>query len=249
MKLDYATLISPCPLYLKNIGHIISPTLRSIWDTKVTYKKFKFYLSLLTITPQIYYDKSNLRQEWYESLTDTEKLSTTMIDVIKRIPVLQENYCEAFNFFLKEKIVWNNEFSAFLSYKDKEIVGMISSEIFDDLCDIILQLCNIKKKQTSKELRFKSKLAQEVWELTHKDSNEQKSNNVELPNIISSVSAKSESLNMINIWELTIYQLYDQFHRLQGNAIYEISAMRVATWGDEGNKFDDSNWYKNIFDI
>ncbi|WP_373266746.1 hypothetical protein [Hungatella hathewayi] len=249
MELDYATLISPFPLYLKNIGHIVSATLRNIWNPDVTYEKFKFYLSLLTITPQIYYDKSNLvEQEWYDSLTDAEKASTTMIDFIKKIPVLQEYYCEVFNFFLEEEIVWNNHYSAFLSYKGEEIVGVISAEIYDELCDVILQRCNIKRKQTSEKVRFKNKLAQEIWELTHKSVSEKQDKNIELPNIISSVSAKSESLNMINIWELTVYQLYDQFHRLLGNAIYEIAAMRVAAWGDEGSNFDDSSWYQSIYD-
>lgn len=126
-------------------------------------------------------------------------------------------------------------------------VGKIHKQIWDELCDVILQWNNIKKNKEEKKLKFKSKLAQEVWELTHpKEKQEKQNKDMELANIISSVAAKDESLNMINIWDLTVYQLYDQFQRLQGNTYFSIQSMSVAAYGDEKNKFDGGAWYKNI---
>ena len=72
--------------------------------------------------------------------------------------------------------------------------------------------------------------------------------NLSIPNIISSVAAKSASLNINSIWDITLFQLYDQFNRLQNNDAYSINSMRVAAWGDEKKTFDYALWYKNMFD-
>lgn len=69
-----------------------------------------------------------------------------------------------------------------------------------------------------------------------------------LPNVISSVAAKSLNLNIYNIWDITLFQLYDQFYRLQNNDAHSINSMRVAAWGDKKNTFDYALWHKNMFD-
>lgn len=55
--------------------------------------------------------------------------------------------------------------------------------------------------------------------------------NMELGNIISAVANKSHSLHIMNIWDLTIFQLWDCFSRLSNNSIYDIQSMSVAAWG------------------
>ena len=67
-----------------------------------------------------------------------------------------------------------------------------------------------------------------------------------LGNIISVVANKHPSINILNIWELTIYQLWDTFNRLSNNNIYDISALSVAVWGDEKKQFNISDWFKRI---
>ena len=71
-------------------------------------------------------------------------------------------------------------------------------------------------------------------------------NNMELGNIISAVANKSQSLNIINIWELTVYQVWDCFSRLSNNSIYDIQSMSVAAWGNKDNYFDATAWFKRI---
>ena len=70
--------------------------------------------------------------------------------------------------------------------------------------------------------------------------------NMELGNIISAISNKSQSLNILNIWELTVFQLWDCFSRLSNNSIYDIQSMSVATWGDKDKQFDATAWFKRI---
>ena len=72
--------------------------------------------------------------------------------------------------------------------------------------------------------------------------------NLTIPNIISSLANKHPSLNYVNIWDLTIFQLLDAFNRTQANSMYDIDSTRVSVWGDEKKTFDVSLWYKNNYD-
>ena len=73
--------------------------------------------------------------------------------------------------------------------------------------------------------------------------------NMELGNIISAVANKSHSLNILNIWDLTVFQVWDCFLRLSNNSIYDIQSMSVAAWGNKDNYFDANAWYKKIDNI
>lgn len=65
-----------------------------------------------------------------------------------------------------------------------------------------------------------------------------------LSSIISAVAARHHSLNILNIWDLTVYQLYDQFAQLNKSLQVDVSSMRWAAWGQE--PFDFSLWYKDM---
>ena len=69
---------------------------------------------------------------------------------------------------------------------------------------------------------------------------------MELGNIISAVANKSHSLNILNIWDLTVFQVWDCFSRLSNNSIYDIQSMSVAAWGNKDNAFDISAWFKRM---
>ncbi len=72
--------------------------------------------------------------------------------------------------------------------------------------------------------------------------------NYVLPNIISSVASIHPSLNFNNIWDLTIFQLYDSFYRIKSDKDYQIESTHVSVWGDEKNIFDSTLWHRNNYD-
>lgn len=256
MKLDYATLISPYPLVLQKIGSIKSPTLKEIWNPEITYNTYQLYLILLLTTPQTYCETINLtKKEWYQTLTDKEKSALTMMYFISEDKGLQEQYCNVLEFFFEENVIWDDYNKVFITYTDTDDkgqvipVGFIHNGIWNELCDVILQRCNINRKQKEEKPRFKSKIAKKIWLKTQKakkQQDEKADKNVELPNLISAVSAFSKTLNFINVWDLTIYQLYDQFTRLRINVFFDISSTSVAAYGDSDNKFNSEQWYENI---
>lgn len=239
MKLSYFDLISPCPIHVSGVGDIFSPTLRRI--AQIGAETYNFYLSLL--------------------LADEKTLFSddAMIDFLKN----------ALTFFFKEEIFYYSDERCFIvtnnaasvitdiealsggrKLSDTDIVGVITGDNFSQICDLILQLNNIKRRDEDIS-KVKNKKALDILKKIQKGRAERQKNkkadkNMEIANIISAVANRHPSLNMINIWDLTIYQLWDAFARLSNNSIYDIQSMSVAAWGNKDNHFDAAAWFKRI---
>ena len=273
MKLDYATLISPYPLYLYKLGRIKPPSLKEIWSSTVTYNTYKIYISLLSLSPKDYcenIDKSKL--DWFNNLPESDKCNLSVLQLLPGNEKMIESYGSMFNFFFVERVVWNENNCLFMvmpedvcfdtctqkfytTNKNNEKVetenfGLIHNGNFSELCDVILQLCGANKEDEDEKPKFKNKAAERIWLKTH-NARVQKQNKadkyLELPNIISSyASYNHSSINMLNIWDLTVCQLYDQFQRERSNNYLDISKYQVGYCGDKDKKFDGDMWYKSI---
>lgn len=102
-------------------------------------------------------------------------------------------------------------------------------------------------------MKFKNSAARKIYEkllsAQKKEKKRRKADiNLSLPNIISAVSNCHPTINPINVWDLTLFQLFDTFNRMRANKIYEIDSTRVSVWGDEKKTFDIALWYKNEYD-
>lgn len=265
MKLDYGSLLSPEPISL-SIGTLRNPTLREI--SKVTFSKFGMYQFFLKLTPEDYFTKINTNQlEHWKSLSNEQQETMHLYDIVTVDEILLNTYIEIFNFFFVERVVFREGF--FVVLKDGDypladsdievttdiIQGVIHKDIFYDALDLLQQICFIKADEEDDEanLVFKNEKARRLWNKMKEAEKEQKKNSehnadMTIPNIISSVAAKSTNLNIITIWDATLFQLYDQFNRLQNNDAHNINSMRVAAWGDEKKTFDYALWHKNMFD-
>lgn len=165
---------------------------------------------------------------------------------------------EILNYFLLyltsfvENVNYNSDFDCFVLIDDDEVVGYITKENYLEVCSIILQmnridskdiidLSKVKNKKGLARILRMQKLKQQAQK-TSKTSNP----DMELGNIISAVCAMHNSLNYKNIWDLTIYQLWDTFDRLQNQTIYNSNLFSVSVWGDKEKKFKFNDWFKNI---
>ena len=97
--------------------------------------------------------------------------------------------------------------------------------------------------------QFASEKARRIWEKCQKGKAQMRKAskqdiNMELPNLIGAVAARSGGYTLLNIWDLTVYQLYDQFTRTNVNVQMDIYASRWAAWGKDD--FDVAMWFKNI---
>ncbi len=240
MKLDYATLISPYPFSLTAVGAIKAPTLREIWNPSVTWQTYNLYLQLLLMTPQTYCGQKDI----------------SMFDLIASEQNLQNSYEKMFNFFFEETVIWNKENSAFLTFRksngneEQSLAGIIHRDNFSELCDVILQRCGISRSDTETDVtNVKNKRAKEILEKLQRGRQRisKKSTHdidVDLPNLVTALAVKSNSINFINIWDLTIYQFYEQFKKEQANVYFDIQKMSVAAYGNAKNTFKGNEWYK-----
>ena len=164
----------------------------------------------------------------------------------------------------KVKLNNGNEYSVITT--NRELVGIINRSNFKDVIDIILQrnsvqreeeitaedLTKVKNKNKVMQLMEKMKKGQKQLDKTREKKREEKgmASDTELANIISCVAAKNHNgLNMINIWDMTIYNLYEQFKLIRENNIHDAETLSVFVWGDKSNKFDIDAWFKEKFKV
>jgi len=261
MRLDYGTILCPEPITL-SIGTLRNPTLREI--AKLKFDKFGYYEFLIKMSPETFYTKvkGDDGKAYWESLTEKEQDEMALYDVIMKEEPLTKLFLEIFNFFFVEPVILKEGFFILLKEDIEEsdavdtdnIRGVIAKENLPQVLDLIQQICCVYEKEEDVEnMKFKNALARKLYEkmlkANKKDNEKKKADiNLSLPNIISSVSNKHPSLNPINIWDLTVFQLLDAFNRTQINTIYNIDSTRVSVWGDEKKTFDASLWYKNEYD-
>lgn len=264
MILDYGTLLSCSPLKLSN-GTIRKPKISDIED--IGYHNFYLYEMFLKMTPKTFYEEidKNGAIDFWDILTDKEKEELGMYEAICLNPKLQEIYCELFHFFYIAEYVKFSNGIFFLLKEDidpseqgeeivKNISGIIYKDTFEETLFVIQQICGINDDSETpiEEMKFKNKMAKEMYlKMREAEKNKKKKEasnpDHQLDNIVSAVSNRHNSINPLNVHDLTVFQLLDSFNRLTENAIYEIDSTRVSVWGDEKKTFNPSLWYKNHF--
>lgn len=261
MRLEYETQISPYPIIL-SIGTLHKPTLREIFNTSsgMSFERFGYYELFLKMSPKTFYTdiKGEEGKEYWNSLTADEQNNISIYDILLIDEQLQNIYIEIFNFFFVETVIFKEGLFILLKNANDElqkenISGVIHADTFDSVLDVIQQVCCIDDKKSNEDLKFKNNIAKKLYDKIQKaqqkqENRKKKDVNLTIPNIISSVSVKHQSLNYSNIWDLTIFQLLDNFNRLQVNAMYDINALRVSVWGDEKKTFNAALWYKNHYE-
>lgn len=264
MRLDYGTQLSPVPITL-SIGTLRKPTLKEI--SQITFDRFSFYEFFLKLSPETYYTKlrkENDGEAFWDSLTEEEKDKITIYNIIEEDEKIRSTYVEIFNFFFVETVIYQEGFFILLKentaidnpdkIKREQVRGAIAKDNFSQVMSLLQQICCIYNEEESlDDMKFKNNLARKLMEkmlkAKKKEQETKKSDlNLTIPNIISSLANKHPSLNYVNIWDLTIFQLLDAFNRTQANSMYDIDSTRVSVWGDEKKTFDVSLWYKNNYD-
>ena len=78
LKLSYLDLLSPEPVYIKNVGGIISPKLRDV--SVLGYDTYQFYLELLRMDSKKFFSVLG-HEEDYDLLSDEEKSNLNMFEL------------------------------------------------------------------------------------------------------------------------------------------------------------------------
>lgn len=247
MKLDNLQLLSKEPIYIPRVGGIISPTLNDI--VAIGKDLYESYLNILAMNERESPRIGKVDLDIYSVLTS----NTANINVLKDI----------FNFFIKEDVDYDNTnniftIKGFVVIKTQDemteqytTIGTISKENYREVANVILKRNNVFISEIDEATNVKNKKALSIMQKL-KNGREKMNRvgkvdiNMELSNIISAVACEHKSLNLLNIWDLTIYQLWDTFARLVNNNVYHINAASVSTWGDKSKSFKFEDWYRNL---
>jgi len=248
LKLDYLDLLSPKPVHMENVGGILSPKLRDI--VSIRYDTYQFYLELLRMDSKKFFSVLG-HEEDYDLLSDEEKSNLNMFELWVANEQSANLLKKSLNFFIKEDVLYSNQKKCFMVQNGQENVGVITRESYSQICDLIFQRVCTQSGREEDLSKAKNKKALEIAKKLQEGRSQRKKQakadkNMDLANIISAVANRSPSLNILNIWDLTVYQLWDCFSRISNNNIYEIQARAVAAWGNKDNHFDAAAWFKGI---
>lgn len=248
MKLQYFELLSPDPFYVPGVGGILSPRLKDI--SSIGISTYQYYLGILSMDLESYFSMTG-HAEQYKLFSDEELSQIGLFDLLITNEQSDGLLQNILNFFIREDVSYSPGDRFFIVRDNEKVAGAVTKENYSLICDLICQRNGVRPVQTENPAEVKNKKASEILKKLQKGRAEKSrqnrpDQNMELGNIISAVAGKSSSLNLANIWNLTVFQLWDSFSRLSHNSIYDIQSTSAAVWGSKNNSFDASSWYQRI---
>lgn len=240
-------LLGGGPIPYDDLCTLRPPTLDDI--RRIGYDRYLQYLHLFALERESFLEAMGIR-ELLEALSPEEQSRATLFPLLTAQPVLRDLLREALSFFLCETVVFDPTLGSYLLFRSGEDTPahILHAQNFDTVRYGILQL-NCLSNQRATPKTFRNRKAREIYEKIQrgKQAAQKKhtaDDNLSLPNLIAAVSVYHPSYNLFNIWGLTVYQLYDQFSRLNLKFQLDITGTRWAAWGTE--PFEFSLWFKDI---
>ena len=254
MKLDYFDLLNPCGVYLADVGQIKSPKLIDI--PRVGIRQYQYGLSLLLMGPKEFLEmlaKQTGCENVWDTLTEEQQGTLNIFALMTMTDVTRDALQDAMQLFFEKELTWNEKKKCYLvGAQEKggkiQVDGMIDEKNYAVISDLCLQLAYIQSEKPE-TLKFKNERSRKFYERFQKKKEAakkaQKSNpDYELANIISALAAAHNSLNLLNIWNLTVYQVHDAFQRQQLKNMTDIRSHNYAVWG--GDDFKPEIWFHRM---
>jgi len=254
LKFKYEDLISGDSIFVENVGHIRSPFLYELKPTQgIGTWTYNLYISLLAWDREkiINFLKMSTGRK-LSKLEDNTKLE--VFDILTIIEGSRELLRKAIAFFMLEDVVWNEEDRAFITMdgETNDYIGRVDRNNFEEVRDMMLQMNYINLGESAKPLKHSSDKARELWEKAQEYLKKESKKNTQekemnLGNIISKLAIASHSYNLLNIYNLTVFQLYDQFFQCGYLRGMELNERAYTIHG--GEKFNMKDWLKPIINI
>ena len=209
------------------------PKLRDIKD--IGLQTYYAYISFLLVSVEEYL--ISIKRE--DLIPFFKQHNLTMFDVYRDNSYERQFFIEALSFFIDGEIEFKN--GEFLINN----TNIINQEIYQKILEIIAEIncLKVNKQQETYANEKARRIAEKIQQAKQKRRSVQSKDSISLADIISAVASRKESLNLLNIWDLTIYQLYDHYNRLMAEDEFDIHAMNYAYWGGE---FKVKHWSKQL---
>jgi len=225
---------------IENLGKIYPLTIREIATIgELNYNK---YLSLLLI------DKNNIAKENKDvDMSNINNYELLLLHCYYNSEYVIE-FTKAIEINFKESILLHKDgYFYFGDIKDNRI---INSDNFNLIQEIIKKINYISDKKEEEEYNPANDKAREIIEKIKRNKKEVEKNKKEeinLYSIISSIAWKSH-IGIKSVWDLTIYQLYDAYYRLNMIDNYDKTCVGIYSGNVDVKKIDlkQLNWSKII---
>lgn len=256
MKFDYLDALSGNPIFAEGIGHIKSPLLKDICSYNgIGHDTYNVFINFLT------WNANDVQKfNALSKVRGAEKLNTitslTAFDAATLLPDTRKLFNAILSFFIVERVIWKEEERKFVTVAvqddEPQVVGEITKNNYDELRKLILQVNFIGiDKDDAPPVTHSSEHSKMLWEMAQDFLKKQaeKSNTEDKPehhigNIISKICAVHPSYNLFNIYDLTIFQLYDTF--FQVGYLRSINLTEQVFSNHGGDDFEFENWLKPI---
>ena len=252
MKFLYEDLLSGDNIYAEGIGHFRSPKLKELAPTTgIGSWMYTFYLNILAWEKEDFLKYVTATLPHLASVLQ-KKDNLGVFDMMTLQKDFRMMLHQALSFFIAEDVVWEDKSYSFLMLDKKENqIGAIDRNNFDEAKDMALQMnyINLGKSKDSEALKFNNKKTKALWDKAQKHLKEQSKNssgnkNYNIGNIISKLCAAGIGYTYHNIYDLTIYQMYDCFFQYAFLRAASLNEKAFANHG--GKKFDIQDWLKPI---
>lgn len=254
MKFSYEDLISGDAIFVKDIGHFRSPLLKELKPSgSIGAWMYQLYLNILSWDKKSCLDFMKIMtKRKLTKLEENEKVTT--FDAMTILDEPRELLQNAMAFFMRETLTWDKISRAFIttSTDKNETIGSINRDNFEEVRDMMLQLNYISIGESAAPIQHSSAKAKELWErsqqyLKEQSSKSSKDKSYTFGNIVSKLCAANTGYTLFNIYDLTIFQLYDQFFQYGYLRAMSLNEMAFSNHG--GEKFDMQAWLKPILKI
>lgn len=251
MKFSYEDLISGDSINIEGVGHIRSPKLFELKPTQgIGTWMYGLYLNMLS------WEKEDVLK--FMKFSSGKKLNALMKDnalgVFDTITIIESSrklLQDAMAFFMEENLQWDDKERRFNTFnkETKDLIGSIDRNNYDFVREIMLQVNYISVDNQSKHPNFSSDKSKKLWEEAQKHLRESAKQQpadkrMQLGNIISKLSCVGVGYTLLNIYDLTVFQLYDQFFQYGYLRAMDVNDMAFCNHG--GKNFDIQAWLKPI---
>lgn len=228
MVVDELQLLAGLPIDI-GICKVYPTELKEI--VEIGEVKYNQYLST------VLFDKKVLQLE--------QQVDDDDIDIIAAISSYDKNFRDLFlksiSFFIKEDVKLSNN-GVFYIDNDK----FFTQDLFNNLQLIVKRINYIKDNQEDEIIAGNERAKSFMEKLKKKKEKilKNKKQDINLASIISGVAWKSNNVNIKNIWDLTIYQLYDAYYRLENIDYYNHTVTGIYSGTIDGKKINLNkiNW-------
>lgn len=234
-------LLAGLPINLGEIGQLHPLTLLEI--TEIGERKYNQHLSALCFEPSDVINADTLRE-----LNEVTSFDIITINIAKN-EEYREFICKSMELFFREKVSVG-------SYEDEKgsipviYIGeieegrILDSATFFQMKAILEEQNNIKREKEEDYNPANSKAKELIEKIKNNRKNAPKPKQlIDLHSIISGVSWKG-NLGISKVWDLTIYQLYDAYYRLNIVDNYDKTLTGIYSGIVDGTKtdFKKINW-------